>query len=665
MSSIIFSGKEISFLNLLEEYQIEIPIIQRDYAQGRLDKKELRINFLEAIRNALVKENQIRLDFIYGSLVNSFFQPLDGQQRLTTLFLLHWYASIKSSEIDERRIAKLLKFSYETRISSREFCQSLIKNVKNLSAVDSLSDIIVDSNWFFLSWKKDPTIDAMLRTIDDIHQMFSDIDNLWEVLETKNLITFYFVELENIGLTDDLYIKMNARGKLLTPFENFKASFQKYINENAFEMGMSQIDVFSTKIDTIWTDYFWTHFRRDNSIDNALLRFISSVSMIIIAIEREKYKTDERSSLIQKIQDRPDSVKPVFFSKNGFNYLYNSFEKYCLLSDIDVSLDFPLWRHEPVTSILSEIVYEEGQSSAAEIFSSSYSMKVLFYAQTEYLLNIEEFDKNHFRDWMRVVRNIISRGDIDKDGKRPDIIRSPQTFDGVINLIKELSNGCQNIYLYLATIKNIKSTFAKEQVEEERIKAKLIINNPSLKKLIFDSEDNELLRGRINFLFYCIDYEKNEELDVEKLILVQTVFHRYFNKEIEINGKIQRAMLTIEVDGKYNFYDYWWSFWNVVNATKRRLFDKYREIEYYIYSEYREYFKKLVLLLCYKDYESIIADFNPPQEMPNWKKRLIKEKELLDDVSKSNYIAIPDDESCCYLLKSKRPRDMDGCIKIE
>ena len=36
-----------------------------------------------------------------------------------------------------------------------------------------------------------------------------------------------------LGLSDDLYIKMNARGKQLTDFENFKADLVGYIkNEN-------------------------------------------------------------------------------------------------------------------------------------------------------------------------------------------------------------------------------------------------------------------------------------------------------------------------------------------------------------------------------------------------------------------------------------------------
>lgn len=77
--------------------RIVIPKIQRDYAQGRPSAKKIRERFLSSIYGAIDKESStpIELDFVYGELarVNGdiLFMPLDGQQRLTTLFLLHWY----------------------------------------------------------------------------------------------------------------------------------------------------------------------------------------------------------------------------------------------------------------------------------------------------------------------------------------------------------------------------------------------------------------------------------------------------------------------------------------------------------------------------------------------------------------------------------------------
>jgi hypothetical protein len=664
-----YKGKVLDFSALLTLCKVEVPIIQRDYAQGRADKREIRRNFLSTLQACLRNRTQIKLDFIYGSKVGDTFQPLDGQQRLTTLFLLHWYAATKDHELSTNVRDTLSRFTYETRFSSRDFCKALVKNpITILDGSEVLSDKIIDSNWFFLSWKKDPSIDSMLRSIDDIHEMFFPLESLWQRLTANDaLVSFYYVELENIGLTDDLYIKMNARGKLLTPFENFKAGFQKLTEENNWEKGKEFVETFAFKIDTCYTDYFWTHFKKNNTVDEAFMRLISSVSMWKQALDRPIPKAEERAQLLTSLQEQPNSVRPENFLKSGFDYLMECFEIYQkAYSDLkEFALPFPLWRHASTTSSLSSIVYEDNIYSNVQVNSASYSQKILFFAQTEYLRRVEVFDAQKFHEWMRVVRNIVARADIDKDGNRPDIVRSPQTFDGAANLINELAEGTSDIYPYLYGLSSVKSQFAKDQVEEERLKAKLLIQKPELKSLIFEIEDNDLVRGRINFVLYCIDYNGvPESIDVALLKSINNVLRKYFGQEKDISNDLRRAMLTIEVDGQFEFYNYWWSFWTVTGATKRRLFDKFRELEYYIHSDCKIYFKKLVLLLVIKDFESIIEDFDPPSLMPNWKKRLIKEKDLLDKDGKSNYIAIPNDNSCCYLLKSKRPRDIDGAVVI-
>ena len=88
--------------NSVRLHKIIIPIIQRDYAQGRRDPEigRVRARFLDALHSAVTGE-PITLDFVYGDIdENGVMTPLDGQQRLTTLFLLHWYAARKASEFD-------------------------------------------------------------------------------------------------------------------------------------------------------------------------------------------------------------------------------------------------------------------------------------------------------------------------------------------------------------------------------------------------------------------------------------------------------------------------------------------------------------------------------------------------------------------------------------
>jgi uncharacterized protein with ParB-like and HNH nuclease domain len=88
----LLEGKRLSFFQLFIEnnYNIEIPIIQRDYAQGRKSTFEVRELFLQALFDYLEENIPNRdLDFVYGSTEQEGeiekFIPLDGQQRFTTL----------------------------------------------------------------------------------------------------------------------------------------------------------------------------------------------------------------------------------------------------------------------------------------------------------------------------------------------------------------------------------------------------------------------------------------------------------------------------------------------------------------------------------------------------------------------------------------------------
>ena len=112
-----------SFQELLENntiHTIAIPRIQRDYAQGRTDDKtaRIRINFVSALCTAIKNGQKLNLDFVYGNIdKKGVLTLLDGQQRLTTLFLLHWYIA-KETNHD---VELLKKFSYEIRPSTRDF----------------------------------------------------------------------------------------------------------------------------------------------------------------------------------------------------------------------------------------------------------------------------------------------------------------------------------------------------------------------------------------------------------------------------------------------------------------------------------------------------------------------------------------------------------------
>ncbi|MBN2837216.1 MAG: DUF262 domain-containing protein, partial [Fusobacteriaceae bacterium] len=211
----------ITFWELITDHKIEIPVIQRDYAQGRDSKKStsIRTSFIRSIIEALQKNEPLHLNFIYGkikgikdlkklqenkkaiemmltavkgytesldldfsydlngeekTLTNTTFIPLDGQQRLTTLFLFHLYIFIKLG--DEDSLKKLLKFTYLIRPSTKQFCEEIIKNDLEIFKRKTFTESVKDSPWFFLYWLKDPTIKGMLTTLDEIHSQCKDFD---------------------------------------------------------------------------------------------------------------------------------------------------------------------------------------------------------------------------------------------------------------------------------------------------------------------------------------------------------------------------------------------------------------------------------------------------------------------------------------------------------
>ena len=191
--------------------KIVIPLIQRDYAQGRIDKdiNRVRSRFLQALYRAVTGE-PITLDFVYGDIdEEGTMTPLDGQQRLTTLFLLHWYAA-KKEKISDDKYAFLSRFSYETRYSARYFCAELVKFMPSFET--TLSADIKNQAWFPFDWKDDPTISSMLVMLDAIDERFKDVPDIWEQLENK-AITFYFLPIRDMGLTDELF-RPGSYGKM-------------------------------------------------------------------------------------------------------------------------------------------------------------------------------------------------------------------------------------------------------------------------------------------------------------------------------------------------------------------------------------------------------------------------------------------------------------------
>ena len=253
------------FKTFAQENKVRIPLIQRDYVQGSEINADKRNKFLNALLSALKTGAPLSLDFIYGSENSAYFEPLDGQQRITTLFLLyHVLKSISSIQPNEELDKQIQQFTYTTRNSSTAFCQKLFaageKHIK--------SEEIKDQSWFCTEWLFDPTIKAMLDMMDSIDTQLQtdEYKNEWDTMaqnlygNEQSCILFEYLNIGEYNLDDSLYVKMNARGKQLTNFENWKAEFIKYLEVNWKDKPYKGVPIrtyFEQHIEHEWTDMLW------------------------------------------------------------------------------------------------------------------------------------------------------------------------------------------------------------------------------------------------------------------------------------------------------------------------------------------------------------------------------------------------------------------------
>ena len=616
-----------TFWRFLNEHSVEIPIIQRDYAQGRLGKEELRKTFLKDLKQALDSCVPLKLDFVYGSMERGILNPLDGQQRLTTLWLLHWYLAYMAGAMDKEVKRVLAKFTYETRISSREFCGFL-------TAFDSLPppgtgvvEHIQNQTWFRSTWKYDPTIQSMLRMLggstqggkDGIAGVFSlcsekdciecrlsqciAYEEYWKrLIGTDCPIIFYSLDIHGINQTDDLYIKMNARGKPLTSFENLKADLAGYIQNRAKSLpdnalpdnemqtwkDLGKEDTgFAIKMDTDWMNIFWKNCSPDRVVDEIYFAFLNRFFFGEVCLEKTengnwlvpsdrenanssyKFLNDSRAESDYDLRIAYASLVPYKF-RNGeislgvLQHLKQTLDAFCdfmgackhdkmrpneLIPKCEWDGEFKFF---PEYTPDNDLLKDNAGNEVRKVTVLTQPQRIVFFAICKFFWELKMgADKTNInaalKRWLRVVRNLVFVQD--PTGKL--YIRTFSTMRSAMSVINDLDS--QNVYEYLAKIevKNKEDpTIFDLQFEEEIQKARKILGPMTTEvekweQKIIDAECSGFFKGAIRFLYT----DKNGNVDWKDFDTKYENAKRYFDKKgvsdkFRANALLLRAFLA-------------------------------------------------------------------------------------------------------------------------
>ena len=501
----------------------------------------MRKEFLSTLKNRLINDTPIDLDFVYGNIneMNKFI-PLDGQQRLTTLFLLHWYLGHKEGFGEDLNsllsINNASKFSYETRISSKDFCNALVKNGQSFfdnkaSFSEIISKEVKNSNWYYLSWNSDPSISSMLNMLDDIERYFSETQGLFSKLSSLEnpIITFQFLNLQDLKMTDDLYIKMNARGKPLTDFENFKARFEKFLDDKHPD----KKNEFAKKIDGIWCDLFWDFCDIDNGekVDTFFINFFDYISEILFYKQfQEGNYSFENFETIENIYENVENV----------DFLFKSLDLFHTINSRDNINDFfnNLFSSDYQPNKVRMFDFKENLFEVA-IRKNSFDLfdKLLLFSVINYLIKSEKNSleiNDNLKDYVRVCRNYLLKRHQKGNQATKDVfrlnIRTQFFFDILQNL--ELFFDENSIYGHLSNIE--RNEF---NVKGEIFKAEAISLNPNAKTVIHKLEDHKFIKGDlVNFESIISNSQKVND--------IAELFYDVFN--VEDNSLIIRSLFAID-----------------------------------------------------------------------------------------------------------------------
>ena len=464
----------------LEVSRVEIPLIQRDYAQGRRNSRvdDIRSAFLEDLHEALSGSKAIGLDFVYGEVNDGTFEPVDGQQRLTTLFLLHWYLAFRSGRVGDP--GPWTRLTYATRPSARLFCERIVENPPpaDLSGWPSLW--IKDQSWYLHLWRFDPTIEAMLVMLDAIADRFQsdDVNAAWERLtdDADPAVWFQLLPIDEMGSAEDLYIKMNSRGRPLTSFEEFKAHLGQTIAHTgrAEELGH--------KIDGAWADLLWPYRGENDIFDD---QFMNYFDFVLEVCEWREGRIGTDAPI------RPERRARTLFGENNPRHR----EHLAFFFD---ALD--VWADEPDIPTTFEAFFTTSASPPGiRLFGASPQVNLFRSCCELYGATRGSVRVFSLTDTLLLYATLIHRihGTADA-GPRLRQIRN-------LNEASQFELRVQNMPKLIAEVKDfmrsgsldVLSTFNQNQVADERSKQEFLDEHPELESAVQRLEDQSILRGTL------------------------------------------------------------------------------------------------------------------------------------------------------------------------
>lgn len=544
-----------------ERLDIRIPRIQRDYAHGRGNKaaEEVRTTLVAELIDSLEKETlpselqRVDLGLVFGAADKNEMTLYDGQQRFTTLFLLHWCLAWMAR--DTRAADELQRFSYNSRLYSRDFCRALTTDGIQIEPNGTKpSQRFLDATWFCLIWRTDPTVAGMLVVLDLMYDRLpkgqKEAAVLWGRLMSEHAPCFSWLKLKKEDSNEDLYVKLNSRGRNLTEFEKLKAWLEQQVNNGSLN-SKDLPEHWKRKLDNEWLNLFWRESSTSSATDRTMVMDQSMLTFFLgnalnLATATGVAIDDE---LIQRVHDKS------FLTKDDWGRIFTAESLLRLLTNLnflirsDVREEIDQWAKDGNLFIFAD-KYEKQNIGATKAWISgwtepTYKDRFLFFGLLRFLIenppDSSDWNDFVFHRWMRLIRNLAENSNIDSNTLR-NAIQSIQAIapEGLHTLDEWMSN---------QKIDTVPSGLDKNQWKDEIEKANLrLARSDEDTTAALDSAENQpFLRGQIGFLIAFASFEG--DFDLQLFNSYAATLKRHFpsknGPESDKRVLLQQALLSI------------------------------------------------------------------------------------------------------------------------
>jgi uncharacterized protein with ParB-like and HNH nuclease domain len=437
---------------------------------------------------------------------------IDGQQRMTTLFLLLVYLSIKENKQDKFKNSYLkdgvLKFDYKVRESAHEFLLNFVTHLLSDKSIETATD----QYWYFSEYEYDATIQSLLTNYEAIKTYLAGKELSLDYV--GNFIEFWYFDTDKSSQGEELYIYMNSRGESVSSGENIKANLLKNLSDD-------ERHTWGEKWES-WQSFFWRKRNNNLNADKGIEEFLRWIKIIEL-VKSNVGKTVEKMTDDIKLIKEQDKVTS---GKLKFALIETYFDGINRLIDTKNEIN---WHNEWFSERPDAIHYFK------------------FFPLLMYVIKYPNYNPIDLQRFARFFFN-LTRFD--------NLSRNPySTLVNIIRLVeKYLDAGYTDVTDLLAFKENYKTILTVEEVVKLTIYKLYDNQNRNEIELAFwQAEDFKLCNGTIWFIWDCINYDRIAELfDNFKLEEFNNYFSNFNELFSEPDDLVRRSLLT---KGDYKVWD--------------------------------------------------------------------------------------------------------------